>query len=124
MNAYTMTNLAHDAGISVHIVRDYVLRGLVFPAVRTESGYGIFDAQALQRLRFVRAAFEAGIPLGTLVRLCRALDAGDAARANEQAEGLRRDLMGRRHALRDVEAQLSRLVPSRREARAHLEVSP
>lgn len=124
MNAYTMTNLAHDAGISVHIVRDYVLRGLVLPAVRTDSGYGIFDAQALQRLRFVRAAFEAGIPLDTLVRLCRALDAGDGARANEHADGLRRVLSGRHHALLDVEAQLRVLVPDRREACPSLETSP
>ncbi|NOM13140.1 mercuric resistance transcriptional repressor protein MerD, partial [Klebsiella pneumoniae] len=28
MNAYTISRLAEDAGVSVHVVRDYVLRGL------------------------------------------------------------------------------------------------
>ncbi|EEK8309514.1 transcriptional regulator MerD, partial [Acinetobacter baumannii] len=27
MNAYTVSRLALDAGVSVHIVRDYLLRG-------------------------------------------------------------------------------------------------
>ena len=29
MNAYTVSRLALDAGVSVHIVRDYLLRGLL-----------------------------------------------------------------------------------------------
>ncbi|BFO07011.1 hypothetical protein KNHN1_53890 (plasmid) [Pseudomonas guariconensis] len=40
MNAYSISRLAEDAGVSVHIVRDYMLRGLLHPARRTESGYG------------------------------------------------------------------------------------
>jgi MerR family mercuric resistance operon transcriptional regulator len=31
MNAYTISRLAEDAGVSVHVVRDYVLRGLLHP---------------------------------------------------------------------------------------------
>jgi len=76
VTAYTISKLAQDAGVSVHVVRDYVLRGLVHPAWRTESGYGIFDGPALARLRCVRMAFEAGIGLDELVRLCHALDRG------------------------------------------------
>jgi MerR family mercuric resistance operon transcriptional regulator len=63
--------------VSVHIVRDYLLRGLLRPVACTTGGYGLFDDTALQRLRFVRAAFEAGIGLDALARLCRALDAAD-----------------------------------------------
>lgn len=61
MNAYTVSRLALDAGVSVHIVRDYLLRGLLRPVACTPGGYGLFDEAALQRLCFVRAAFEAGI---------------------------------------------------------------
>ncbi len=75
MNAYSISSLAEDAGVSVHIIRDYVLRGLLHPASRTESGYGIFDERSLARLCFVRAAFVSGIGLDELARLCRALDA-------------------------------------------------
>lgn len=31
MNAYSISRLAEDAGVSVHIVRDYMLRGLLHP---------------------------------------------------------------------------------------------
>ncbi len=61
MNAYTVSHLALDAGVSVHVVRDYMLRGLLRPVACTTGGYGLFDAAALQRLCFVRDAFEAGI---------------------------------------------------------------
>lgn len=81
MNAYTVSHLAQDAGVSVHVVRDYVLRRLLHPSARTAGGYGVFDTGVLQRLCFVRAAFEAGIGLGVLTRLCRALDAPDAGEA-------------------------------------------
>ncbi|WFC40267.1 mercuric resistance transcriptional repressor MerD [Pseudoxanthomonas sp. SE1] len=107
MNAYTISRLAEDAGVSVHVVRDHVLRGLVHPARRTESGYGIFDEQSLARLRFVRAAFEAGIGLDVLARLCRALDAADGADAVAQLAGLRQQLERRRESLADLEAQLA-----------------
>ena len=35
MNAYTVSHLALDAGVSVHVVRDYILRGLLRPVERT-----------------------------------------------------------------------------------------
>ncbi len=72
MSAYTVSQLAHNAGVSVHIVRDYLVRGLLRPVACTTGGYGVFDDAALQRLCFVRAAFEAGIGLDALARLCRA----------------------------------------------------
>ncbi|WP_250696510.1 mercury resistance co-regulator MerD, partial [Escherichia coli] len=81
MSAYTVSQLAHNAGVSVHIVRDYLVRGLLRPVACTTGGYGVFDDAALQRLCFVRAAFEAGIGLDALARLCRALDAADGAQA-------------------------------------------
>ncbi len=81
MSAYTVSRLALDAGVSVHIVRDYLLRGLLRPVACTPGGYGLFDDAALQRLCFVRAAFEAGIGLDALARLCRALDAADGDEA-------------------------------------------
>ena len=66
MSAYTVSQLAHNAGVSVHIVRDYLVRGLLRPVACTTGGYGVFDDAALQRLCFVRAAFEAGIGLDAL----------------------------------------------------------
>ncbi|MGU5537754.1 mercuric resistance transcriptional repressor MerD, partial [Aeromonas caviae] len=54
MSAYTVSRLALDAGVSVHIVRDYLLRGFLRPVACTPGGYGLFDDAALQRLCFVR----------------------------------------------------------------------
>ncbi len=97
MSAYTVSQLAHNAGVSVHIVRDYLVRGLLRPVACTTGGYGVFDDAALQRLCFVRAAFEAGIGLDALARLCRALDAADGAQAAAQLAVLRQ-LVERRRA--------------------------
>ena len=100
MNAYTVSRLALNAGVSVHIVRDYLLRGLLRPVACTPGGYGLFDDAALQRLCFVRAAFEAGIGLDALARLCRALDTAELA-------VLRQFVERRREALADLEVQLA-----------------
>lgn len=106
MNAYTVSRLAQDCGVSVHVVRDYLVRGLLRPTERTAGGYGLFDADALRRLRFVRAAFEAGIDLDTLTRLCRARDATDGDEAAARLVALRERVERRRHALADLQAQL------------------
>ncbi|HCR1518686.1 mercury resistance co-regulator MerD [Cupriavidus taiwanensis] len=121
MNAYTVSRLAHDAGVSVHVVRDYLLRGLLRPVERTAGGYGLFDAEALQRLCFVRAAFEAGIGLDILTRLCRALDAADGDEAVARLAELRQLVERRRQALADLEAQLTFQLT---ELARHAEVSP
>ena len=107
MSAYTVSRLAHDSGVSVHVVRDYMLRGMLRPVERTAGGYGLFDADALQRLCFVRAAFEAGIGLNTLTRLCRALDGADGDEAAARLVELCRLVECRRQALADLEAQLA-----------------
>jgi MerR family mercuric resistance operon transcriptional regulator len=109
MNAYTVSRLALDAGVSVHIVRDYLLRGLLRPVACTPGGYGLFDDAALQRLCFVRAAFEAGIGLDALARLCRALDAADGREATAQLALLREFVECRREALADLDVQLATL---------------
>ncbi len=96
-----------DAGVSVHIVRDYLLRGLLRPVAYTTGGYGLFDDTALQRLRFVRAAFEAGIGLDALARLCRALDAADGDGASAQLAVLRQLVERRREAPASLEMQLA-----------------
>lgn len=119
MNAYTISRLAEDAGVSVHVVRDYVLRGLLHPARRTDSGYGIFDERSLARLCFVRAAFESGIGLGELARLCRAIDADDGSDVSGCVERLLRQIAARQAALAAVETQLAGLAHCGDEGHAH-----
>jgi MerR family mercuric resistance operon transcriptional regulator len=112
MSAYTVSQLAHDAGVSVHVVRDYLVRGLLRPVACTPGGYGLFDDAALQRLCFVRAAFEAGIGLDALARLCRALDTADGDEASARLADLCQQVERRRQALAKLDAQLTELAHS------------
>ena len=112
MNAYSISKLAEDAGVSVHVVRDYLMRGLLHPAWRTEGGYNVFDAKTLERLRFLRVAFESGPRLDELTRLCRALDAGDSKCVHGCVEQLRRKIDVRRKELMVIETSLGELASS------------
>jgi MerR family mercuric resistance operon transcriptional regulator len=121
VSSYTVSKLAQDAGVSVSVVRDYVLRGLLRPAGHTEGGYGLYDAHALERLRLVRALFEAGIGLGELARLCHALDA-QAGNAGDCLAHLRALVAARREALALLDRQLAEMVAGTRrctEAESH-----
>jgi MerR family mercuric resistance operon transcriptional regulator len=109
MNACTLSKLACDAGVSVHVVRDYVVRGLLRPASHTSGGYGLYDGAALKRLRFVRAAFEAGISLNELRRLCHALDGG-AGDVGECLAHLRLLISSRLETLALLDRQLARMA--------------
>jgi MerR family mercuric resistance operon transcriptional regulator len=121
MNACTLSNLASEAGVSVHVVRDYVVRGLLRPASHTSGGYGLYDAAALKRLRFVRAAFEAGVSLNELRRLCHALDGG-AGDAGEYLARLRLLIAARCETLAALDRQLVSMACATRhqtEAESH-----
>ena len=122
MSTYTVSKLAQDAGVSVSVVRDYVLRGLLRPAGHTDGGYGLYDVQALVRLLFVRALFEAGLGLGELVRLCHALD-GQAGDAADRLAHLRALVAARLESLVVLDRQLAGMVATtrRREAEQHHE---
>jgi MerR family mercuric resistance operon transcriptional regulator len=115
MEGYTISGLAGVAGVSVHVVRQYVLRGLVHPARHTSGGYGLYDEQALARLRLMRALFEAGIGLNELTLLCRALDTdGEAA---ECLVRLRARLAARREQLESLDRQLTEMTDANAECR-------
>ena len=79
-------------------MRNYVLRGLLHPARRTEGGYNRYDDHALGRLRLVRAVFEAGVGLDELTHLCHALNEGNS-NATAILERLRSWIATRREAL-------------------------
>ena len=110
MKAYSVSRLARDAGVSVHIVRDYTVSGLLQPARRTDGGYNIYNPQALVRLRFV---FEAGIGLPELTQLGHALDRrnGDAS---ECLARLRSLLTARRATLASLDLQVAKMAGATR----------
>ena len=103
MNVYTVSRLARYARVSVHIVRDYLLGGLLRPVVCTPGSYGLFDDAALQRL----CAFEVVIGVHALARLYRTLDAADGDGVAAQLAVLRQLVERRREALASLEMQLA-----------------
>lgn len=109
MSGYTTFKLAAAAGVSVHVVRDYVIRGLVRPVRRTPGGYCLFDEQALELVRLLWALFEVGIGVDESAGLCRALDGGHAT---ECVTGLRTRIRVQRKRLVDLGRQLEELAQS------------
>ncbi len=122
MSAYTVSQLAHNAGVSVHIVRDYPgcaacygTGGLHHGRLRRVRRCGL--ATAVLRARGLRGGYRHWMPLA---RLCRALDAADGAQAAAQLAVLRQLVERRRAALAHLDAQLASMPAER----AHEEALP
>jgi len=63
--------VAEAVGVSVHAIRYYERLGLLPPAHRTESGYRVYPADAVERLRFVRQAQALGFTLEEIKEILR-----------------------------------------------------
>ncbi len=72
-----LSTLAEKTGISVHCIRTYVDQGLIQISNRTSGGLLLFDLIAIERLRFIKTAREAGVPLAKIVCLLSTSDKGD-----------------------------------------------
>lgn len=110
MNAYTISKLAEDAGISVHVVRDYELRGLLCACKCAPNGYRIYDEQVLQRLRFVLAGKAAGISLDALSGLCKAMDNGETSIVEENQITIQATLSQNQQAIRHFRRKLEKTL--------------
>ena len=70
---YTIGQLARAAGVPTSTVRYYERIGLVRPAGRTAGNYRVYGEEALECLRFIRAAQATGFALEDISALlnCR-----------------------------------------------------
>ena len=102
MPEMTIAKLARAAGVGVETVRYYQRRGLLAEPARAGGArrYGEADAR---RLRFIRAAQEAGFTLSEIGELIE-LDAGeDRTRARELAQA----------RIAAIDAQVAKLTAAR-----------
>jgi DNA-binding transcriptional MerR regulator len=90
----TIGQVAAKAGISTSTVRYYERIGLLRPGGRTPANYRVYDTEALERLRFIRAAQAMGFSLDDVAMLlrgapCREVQVLIEARLAELAKRLR-----------------------------------
>ncbi len=78
MRGLTIGELARGEGIPTSTVRYYERAGLMTPTRRTMGNYRIYDEQAADRLRFVRAAQATGFTLDDIKSLLQYRDGSTA----------------------------------------------
>src|SRR5438874_4716676 len=91
-------SLAEATGVSPDTIRHYERIGVLPRAARTESGYRVYPASAVERVLVVQRALRIGFTLAELADVLKARDAGDAPcrrvyeLASEKLEGIRTDI--------------------------------
>lgn len=70
--------LAKAAGVSPDTIRHYERIGVLPRASRTESGYRVYPARAVERVLVVQRALRIGFTLAELAEVLKARDAGGA----------------------------------------------
>ncbi len=106
------SELARLAGVSTDTLRYYERLGLLPPAPRSASGYRLFPAQALHRVRLIRGALAIGFSIRELTEIFAERDRGGAP--------CQRVLMLAREKLATVEASLRDMQTWRRELKTTL----
>ena len=66
MDGLSIGDLAAKVGVPISTIRYYERSGLVSPASRSESNYRLYRQEAVDRLRFIRAAQSAGLALAAI----------------------------------------------------------
>jgi len=81
----TIGEVARTLGLASSTLRYYEHEGLLVPTLRNGAGYRFYDAQAVERLRFIRAAQTAGFTLND-IRTLLELDSGSAKVCEEEVQ--------------------------------------
>ncbi|HEY4189123.1 MAG TPA: MerR family transcriptional regulator [Candidatus Limnocylindrales bacterium] len=111
--------VAADTGLTPRTIRYYEELGLLAPAARSEGAYRLYDAEDLERLRFIRGLRDdAGFSLAEIGQLLE----DEAARArNRTTYRETHDASERRAILQDAVARVDRQVGSLRRKIERLE---
>lgn len=88
--------------MTVHVVRNYLRRGLLRASSHTDSGYQLFSSAEVCRLHFIRTAQQLGFTLAEIEEICR------RSRQRKSPCPLVRDIITRR--LDETRAQLEQLL--------------
>lgn len=76
MGAFTVSKLARQSGTSPDTLRYYERIGLIPPAERSQSGYRLYDDDAVDRIRFIKGAQRLGLRLEEIGELLGIRESG------------------------------------------------
>lgn len=109
----TIGQAAEAAGVAATTLRYYEREGLLRPALRSQARYRLYDADAVERLRFIRAAQAVGFTLDD-IRLLLELESDDGNYCRSEVQKLmeRRlaDVKQKMKDLKRVQAVLGRAL--------------
>lgn len=108
----TIGAIAKQAGVNVQTLRYYERRGLLLPLERRESGYRLYSAEAVQKLRFIKNAQTLGFTLkeiSDLLRL-RVSHRAHCDTVKKKTEEKLRDVAEKIHALTAIQRTLRTLA--------------
>jgi MerR family copper efflux transcriptional regulator len=103
--------LARQSGVPATTLRYYEQAGLIAPPRRADSGYRAYDADALPRLAFIRAAQAVGLTLAEIRDVIAIRDGGRAPcrHVRELVDRRRAEVRARVEELRQLEEDLDRV---------------
>lgn len=111
MQTQTIGKTAKQAGVGIDTVRFYEREGLLPEAQRTQSGYRLYSADDVDRLRFIRRAKTLGFTLEEIAELLKLSTAkGSRASVKRLAEQRLTDLDQKLRELTAIRDALSTLV--------------
>jgi MerR family mercuric resistance operon transcriptional regulator len=83
----TIGRVAQATGVTTHTLRYYQKEGTLAPKVRNGAGYRLYDAEALERLQFVRSAQAVGFTLND-IRTLLSLNSSNVESCQIEVQGL------------------------------------
>ncbi|MFP5224961.1 MAG: heavy metal-responsive transcriptional regulator [Actinomycetota bacterium] len=104
--------LGDRAGVNPKTIRYYEEVGLMPPPGRSPAGYREYDADAADRLRFIKAAQSVSLSLGEIREILALRDRGEepCAHVLDLLEARAAELAGRIAALQAMQSDLDGLV--------------
>jgi len=108
----TIGKLAQAGDISADALRYYEREGLIAPASKTDSGYRLYDEDAVRRVRFIQHAQACGFTLAEIRELLH-LRQSDSACCNDvrqRAIEKKLQLAAKIRAMQTMSAALDRLI--------------
>jgi MerR family transcriptional regulator, mercuric resistance operon regulatory protein len=108
--AFTIGQLARDAGVNVETVRFYQRRGLLSEPDRPAGGIRRYSSVDTERIRFIKAAQRLGFSLDDVEELLRLEDGTHCSQASQLAERKLAEIRSKIDGLRSIESALDEMV--------------